>query len=289
MISRKSANLLGQNYMNSFSSQRVDDDTLYDFLFDHDYSSWFCNAAKKIIWPRSLKEFVMKLHTGESTHNATKDWTWGERRRLGQTYLEKLAADIWQYPIDSYFTSHDRYTKDRNELKKQIEFDGYKFMQGRLIPTETDVLDSEEQAGLLETLFRKLKLGNSETALHCLKLSEKHWIDSNWDDCISNARRFFESTLQEVAATYSSSVKGHTLADSVYTRPFRVRDFLEDEGLIERQEKSTIKEVYGLLSATGSHPNIAAQDQARLLRQVALIFSHFVMLRLQSVLSPAGK
>ena len=166
-----------------------------------------------------------------------------------------------------------------------MQLDGYKFLDGRLIPTESDILDSEEQAGLLETLFKKLKLGNAETALHCLKLSEQHWIDSNWDDCISNARRFLESTLQEVAAAYSDSVKGETLEPGVYSRPFRVRDYLEDEGIIERQEKTTIKEVYGLLSATGSHPNIAAQDQARLLRQVALIFAHFVMLRFQSAMA----
>jgi hypothetical protein len=43
--------------------------------------------------------------------------------------------------------------------------------------------------------------------------------------------------------------------------------------------------VYGLLSHTGAHPYMAENDQARLLRHLALLFAHFAMLRLQGKLS----
>jgi hypothetical protein len=54
--------------------------------------------------------------------------------------------------------------------------------------------------------------------------------------------------------------------------------------LLDTKETETLAKVYGLLSQTGSHPNMAFNDQARLLRHLALAFSQFVMLRLQGSL-----
>lgn len=45
-----------------------------------------------------------------------------------------------------------------------------------------------------------------------------------------------------------------------------MRDYLEQEALLERKEKDALAQVYGLLSETGAHPYIAKSDQARLLR-----------------------
>jgi hypothetical protein len=36
---------------------------------------------------------------------------------------------------------------------------------------------------------------------------------------------------------------------------------------------------YGLISNTGSHPNTAHQDQARLMRNLALIYSQYILLQ----------
>jgi hypothetical protein len=45
--------------------------------------------------------------------------------------------------------------------------------------------------------------------------------------------------------------------------------------------KEALAKVYGLLSHTGGHPYMAQNDQARLLRHLALTFSQFAMLRLR--------
>ena len=286
MISRRTANLIGQNYSADFCSKTVSVNSLYDFLFDHDYSSWFCNGVKRMQHSpcRRLKEYVMKLHTGETQFDATTDWSWDQRKQLGQTYLEKLACDILNWPV-SLYDPHESYKKKREELTSTLELDGYEYKNNRLIPSEADVLDSQEDSGVLGELFVDLGLSNLDTAMHCLKLSEEHWLNQKWDDCISNARRFLESTMPEVAATYSTRVKCTALNERIYSRPVRVREYLESEGLLERQEIATIKETYGLLSHTGSHPYIAAKDQARLLRHLALLYAQFVMLRLKGALA----
>lgn len=299
MISRKTSRTIAEVYAILFRQRKagqrrnvyprshtyytVDTKKLYDFLYDSKYSAWFCNKARAIKSysdTRPLKDFIMKLHTGETQHNATPNRSWEERRRLGQIYLVSLAEDVlnyWHNDYDSFYKKET--TKYIEELAKRLELDGYTYENSRLLTPEEDVLDVQEEAGLLKTLFSTLGLDNQETAFHHLNLSEEHYLAERWDDAISNSRKFLECVLQEVAAAHSVHCRGTSLPENTYTRPVRVRDYLESEGLVEKKEKETIAKVYGLLSQAGGHPYMARNDQARLLRHLALTFSQFVMLR----------
>ena len=64
-----------------------------------------------------------------------------------------------------------------------------------------------------------------------------------------------------------------------------MRQYLERQGIFERKERESIDKLYGLLSETGAHPYMAESDQARLLRQLSLTLSQFVLLRLEAALT----
>ncbi len=307
MISRRSAISLAEVYARAFHHSytrssvghrspkyhTVDTDTLYDFLYGHDYSAWFCNKAKHTgnsstnytNGIRKLKEFVMQLHTGETQVDATPDWTWDQRKALGQDYLRDLAEDILTEWFNKWKEGPE-YSRPEignhvGELLSSLELDGYVYLDSRLLSPESDVLDVQEETGVLQSLYAALKLASGEIAFHHLKLSEEHYLGKRWDDSISNSRKFLESVLQEVAAAHSLQCKGTQLPMGIYTSPFRVRDYLEDEGMLETKEKNAIAAIYGLLSETGGHPYMAQNDQARLLRHLALTISQFAMLRFQ--------
>lgn len=303
MISRKTARIIGEVYATIFREYHsvttiyrtqnryysVDTKELYDFLYDNEYSGWFCNNARAIKGfsdTRPLKDFIMQLHTGETQYKATPNWTWEQRTQLGLTYLTNLAEDILNY----WHNEYEGYQKKDSagiveELKSSLELDGYIYQNSQLLASEEDILDVQEEVGILETLYTNLKLDNKEIAFHHLKLSEEHYISKRWDDAISNSRKFLECVLQEVANTYSIHMKSIRLSEGIYSQPFKVRDYLEQEGLIETKEKEAIKSIYSLLSHTGGHPYMAQNDQARLLRHLGLTISQFVMLRLQGSLS----
>jgi hypothetical protein len=150
--------------------------------------------------------------------------------------------------------------------------------------SESDVLETKEEMGILQSLYTNLQLGDKDTAFHHLKLSEEHYLAHRWDDSISNSRKLLECVLRDIAILFSQKVKNISLSESIYSRPVQVRDYLSKEGLLEVKEKEAVASVYGLLSETGSHPYMAQNDQARLLRHLALTFSQFVMLRLQGQL-----
>lgn len=304
MISRKTTRSIAEVYATVFRQSQtghrrnvyprmytyytVDTAKLYDFLYDCEYSAWFCNAARSIESysdTRPLKDFIMRLHTGETQRDATKDWSWEERKRLGQAYLANLAEDILNYWHNDYASFYKKDTRQIGELTKRLELDGYIYKNSRLLAPEEDVLDVQEETGLLETLFSALGLDNQEVAFHHLGLSEEHYIAERWDDTISNSRKFLECVLQEVAAAHNVQCKGESLPEGIYSKPVCVRDYLESEGLLEKKEKEAVAKVYGLLSQTGGHPYMARNDQARLLRHLALTFSQFVMLRFRGSLA----
>ena len=287
MISRKTARLIAEVYEETFRRLHyrarsryytINTSALYDFLFDNDYASYFCNLAKKTYEStrtRKFKEFLMQLHTGESLVAATPDWSWQQRQQLGQRYLHNLAEDILNH-LDLVPTA---------TLRKQLELEGYRLESSRLLQSETDVLDADEETGVIHTLYGQLQLANKDTTFHHLDLTESHYLADRWDDSISNSRKFLESVLCEVVVAHSSRCKGEDLPDSIRNKPSHVRDYLEREHLLESKEKTALASVYGLLSRTGGHPYMAQSEQARLLRHLALIFSQFVMLRLKGRIS----
>jgi len=285
MIGRRTTLLIADLFAEAFETSHeyfhkvyytISSADVYDFLYQNDHPAWFCNAARDAaasdaFTTRTFKDFILKIHTGESLEPATPNWTWPQRERLGQELLRRLAEDL------------AKRSKGRVDPKflQSLEFDGYIFRGDDLLAPEEDVLDAEEQSGVLQDLYKELQLQNQATVFHHLALSEEHYMAKKWDDSISNSRKFLEGVLQEVAASHHLAHHGSAIPQETYSRPVRVRDYLESSGLLEGKEKQALSSSYGLLSETGGHPYMAENDQARLLRHLALTFSQFALLRLK--------
>jgi len=299
MLSRKTTKTLADVFHGMFEGSermstvqgwktfyRLRKDRLYDFLYEHAYDAWVLNSAKALHTSdkRALKEFIMRLHTGETVASATPDWTWQQRSKPGQRLLRDLTEDVLIWAQDPQTYVADSIKKRLPKLISELELDGYIFRDGKLYHTEAAVLDTEDEQGILEKLIQDLGLDNEQVMKHHLELSETDYVDEKWGDSIANSRKFLESILQEITAKHHLAKTGQTVNPSIYSRPYKVRDYLQAQGLIEPKEKKAISEVYGLLSETGAHPYIAQKDQARLMRHLALTFAQFALLRLQGSL-----
>ncbi|WP_448132788.1 hypothetical protein [Stenotrophomonas rhizophila] len=292
MISRPSALAIATAYTDRFSrnasrdhSARVYNDVLYDFLFENNYEAWFCNLATSNRMVRPFKEFWLKIHTGESLISVTAAWSWDQRRKRGQLLLQELAKDHlnWYEANKHGRWNPETYAISARELVRRLELDGYVYRDGLLLQQQQDVLDVEQETGILNLLYAKAKLARAEDAFEFLRLSEEHFVSSRWSDCISNIRKFFELTLREGARALSTA-RASPLNDASLARPVEVRQYLEQAGIFERKERETVDKLYGLLSETGAHPYMAEADQARLLRQLSLTMVQFVLLRLDTAM-----
>lgn len=273
------------SYDRGYSKETVYRDNLYDFLYEQEYEAWFCNLAKKPSSVRSLKEWFMKLHTGESLAAATENWPWDKRKKLGQRLLHDLAKDHlrWHAGLKPDYFGKKKYDESATLLQHRLELDGYLFRDGQLLQQQDDILDVEQETGILESLFASAKLNRAADAFEFLRLAEEHFVAERWPDCISNVRKFFELTLCEGARALSAA-RGVDLSEASLSRPVEVRQFLEQQGLFEKKERESLDKIYGLLSETGAHPYMAEADQARLLRQLSLTLTQFALLRLVSAL-----
>lgn len=203
MLSRQTALAIASAYTNRFSStsrvsrghptEEVYREELYDFLFEQEYEAWFCNLAKKHFRIRPLLEWIMKIHTGESLYEATKDWTWEQRRMLGQRFLRDLARDhLRWFEAERGESFFDRdYAEDATILLRRLELDGYVLKDSELLQQQDDVLDVEKERGILQSLFTAAKLERAGDAFEFLRLAEEHFVASRWSDSISNVRKFF--------------------------------------------------------------------------------------------------
>lgn len=288
MISRRTTLIVADVYVEAFrhsNRHTTNAAKLYDFLFRFDYAAEFCALARKIARrnhgaSRSLKDFILQLHTGESLKNlGSRSLSPEVCAKLGQEYLHKLTEDILTAAMQG-----PRQVPGKRVLLSSLELDGYRYRDSKLLAPEEDVIDVEEERGLLEALATSLQLDDRQTALYHLELSETHYIDQKWDDSIGNSRKYLKKILEDVAKAHSQRIKGSPLQQKFIGRPVKIREYLEAEGLVSGNEKGALAKVYGLLSATGGHPYMAENDQARLLRHLALTFSQFVMLRLEGAL-----
>ena len=300
MISRRTAKATAAAYTARFTGRmstgygyqsQVLSDSLYDYLYENEYQAWFCNHSKTVHSHRALTEWFMKIHTGETLIPGTREWSWEKRKQLGQTYLRNLARDLIRWYLAEQPSMHEWTRKKHDQhydtLVRRLELDGYVFRDGDLVEVEVDVIDVEAERGLLEQLHVALGLADRAQTFEFLTLAEDHYVAGRWSDCIGNSRKFFEAILQQVAskyAEYAVTVRGTNLGPQMLQRPAQVRQYLETEGLLEKKERAALDGIYGLLSHTGAHPYMAEKDQARLLRQVALTITQFVMLRLEGAI-----
>lgn len=267
---------------------------LYDFLFSNNCADWLCELytapfknGDKSAGTRQLKLSIMHLHNGQTIAIEKPNWTRKRCQAFGQEHLKDLAIAIlnwWYSCADGFRESRPDLAQKISNLVRYLELDGYIYRNSHFLTVESEVLDTTKENGLLRNLYTTLQLGNKETAFHHLSLSEEHYIDSKWDDSISNSRKFLECVLQEVAKKHSLEVNGIALPENVFSRPVEVRKYLEKESILEQKEVDALRGTYGLLSDTGSHPYMAQNDQARLLRHLSLTFAQFVMLRVQGKL-----
>ncbi|HMF13719.1 MAG TPA: hypothetical protein VKE94_15480 [Gemmataceae bacterium] len=279
----------------------MESDSLYDFLFEHDFSRGFLDHAKQNTTPRELKEFILHLHTGQTIYESDGSVIW-EVEGEGQNLLEQLADSIVRWFISlfgeeeltensisvSFWSKRVKIGQDQVSQKffglmvklvNNLELDGYTLRkEGHLLFNEGDILDTDEVAGVLQKLHEKLELRNRPVALQALESSGQAWFDEEWKDCVHNARVFLESILQEIANSHSLKYHGKELGKEIYEGPGKVREYLHREKVIEEKERIALKEDYGFLSMVGSHPYLASSEQARFLRHHALSLAQFVML-----------
>jgi len=312
MISRKSARLIAELYEQEFTSIALPNlqqtcgrvtqwSKLYEFLYDLEYDSAFLEWLEKSVRTGVvLKDFIMRIHTGESLNAITIKLSKAEKAARAQELLRILARDILNLfnskirpqlltptatargemlrIVNAMNESQQRPFQIVDRLKSQLELDGYVLRDEQLYYSESAIVPDREEQTYLRSLVAKLPIANKEVITNHLERTEDHYTNKMWGDSISNARNFLEEILNQVVRYIHKEKK---LTSQIPAQARGRRDFLECHGFLDQKEKDAIDKFYGMISDRGSHPNIAEQDEARLMRYIALTFSQYIPLKLE--------
>ena len=94
-------------------------DKLYEFLYENNNDTWFCNLAMEsatvggktfLDSVHGIRQFILRLHTGESILSEFPNNTLEEAQLLGYEYLFKITEDLLKVEVfDDYIfcTSSD--------------------------------------------------------------------------------------------------------------------------------------------------------------------------------------
>jgi hypothetical protein len=253
-------------------------DWLYDLLFAHQFPRRILDDLSRQTpdQPGVIKYFILGLWQNWQDYVGPR---YSGDEGGGIELFEKLAAALLEYVHGSEMHMAIG-TSARDAAMRELELDGYRWSHGRLVRDEVNVFDVADQEGALVELYRALGLDDLEQVKHDLKLTDDYSA-GKWGDCVKHARDVLEKTLFHVASAWLADKGG--LADK---RPVTVRDRLLATQFLTKREHGLIRELYGLLSEDGGHPNMATKESARIDRQHALTAVHFVLLRLEARRAP---
>lgn len=258
----------------------------YDFLYERDYPEWFLLLTKTLRShdERSILEYIMGLNIGDFGWRFNQSINIETKKKL----MESAKIILYNLVIDTLNNTNNRERAPKihnlhQKLIYQLELDGYIYQNNQLYKSENNIVNTEEESGIIHKLVTEMQLSNQNVIFHHLKLIETDYLDQKWDDSISNSRKFLESVLQEIAKRYSQVFKGEMLSDEYVKKAINIRKYLEDEQVFSEEEITIYRTSYGLLSATGNHPYIAEKDQAALMQNMVMTLAHFALLRYQGL------
>ena len=300
MISRKSVLSIAKAYIAYFSYshrdrsrnsyQKIFIDKLYDFLYENEFDIWFLDEIKKINpYPiQDLKELILHIQTGQTLLAYDLFLDEDERFKLGQQILQKLAESLILECENNPDYTNAKGIIAVEQMKLDLELDGYVFRNSRLFSPDSTILDESEEEDILVNLINSVQLEDIKTIKYHLYLSAENYRQSKWSDSISNSRKVLEAILSQIANRFAQirGINPLSLKDQKWAG--QVREYLKKYNFFEEQEKQAIAKIYGFLSETGSHPYIANQDQARLMRHLFLTICQFELLRLEGIIKDSN-
>jgi hypothetical protein len=168
-----------------------------------------------------------------------------------------------------------RFDERWDDLKKCLILDGYKIENNKLLKIEPTIEGVESMDDDLANLLTQSNLCDFENVIQHIKRSSDSFNQSNYNDCLSNARIALETIVREIALH-----KGFVDTTKAWGTSL-VR--LKTEGFITEKEEKTIAPVYAFISE-GCHVPIGFTEEefARFGRNLAISMCYFLIKKLNS-------
>lgn len=173
-------------------------------------------------------------------------------------------------------TPRYRFDERWKDLEKCLMLDGYKIENNELLKIEPTIEGVESMDDDLTNLLTRAYLSDFGNVIQHIKRSADSFNQSNYNDCLSNARIALETIVRAIALnkncviTSESKAWGESLA------------YLKNQVITEKEEK-IVAHVYSFIS-DGCHVSIGFTEEefARFGRNLAMSMCYFLIKKFNS-------
>jgi hypothetical protein len=189
----------------------------------------------------------------------------------------KLLLDFAEYLFDKSRTLQDYngWHSDLDQLLKNLELDGFRLHQGKLIPADTAIFDQPRQVSLLIHQIETAQLSSEKTLLHHFAKGEREYLERKFDTAVGEWRKFFERLLRDIAEDTGRN-RPDLKKDATSLTMKDLFPYLDEAGFLDSDEKLAFSSSWAFL-CSGAHPGIGNEDQAYLAMILSLSFGHIAL------------
>lgn len=192
----------------------------------------------------------------------------------------RLLLDFAEYLFDkSHVLPRLKDSAALNQLSKSLELDGFRLLQGKLIPADTAVFDQPKEASFLIEQIRVTNLASEQTLLHHFTNGEQEYLQGKPDTAMGEWRKFLERLLRDIAEETGRNRTDLTV-DATKLNMKDLFQYLHQAAFLDADEKLAFSSVWGFL-CSGAHPGIGTEDKAYLAMILSLTFSNTALRKFQ--------
>ena len=177
--------------------------------------------------------------------------------------LEEIAGDL-----EAGYSSEE----ELEDIKQALRVDGLDLVEGRIAPFLTPHVQPEVEQGLLEA---RLSSAGFEEPLNRFSQSVDNAARSQWESANGDIRTFLDSLCGELAARlYPGTGKPPTGGAA--------RQFLQDQGFLNKKEADLLKSLFSVLHGEGPHPGTSSSDDCHRRRLMVVSLANYYLDRFLS-------
>jgi|SRR5579884_3933558 len=253
---------------------------LWRELFARDFRRDFLDVcATRFGW--KFDKILPMLHDGSffEKHDVFKDILFGDdHMAAGRRVLIDLAEYLFEKSKE--FSADLDWQSLIPPLKRSLELDGFRLVDGRLVRADTAIFDQPKQVSLLEHQIRTSGVQSEDILLRHFKDGEKQFIDRNFDLAVVAWRKFFEQLLRDIAVA-TAKHRADLTKDPSNMNNKDLHSYLMECGFFVSDERTAFGSTWGFLSA-GGHPGVLEEETAYLAMVLSLSFGRVALSKFKS-------
>ena len=153
------------------------------------------------------------------------------------------------------------------EVKASLELDGYELENNIITQIAPSIIEPLKEEG---SLFERLIRLHFDVSYASLVQMRDNYTRGNWEAANAMTRTAFEALISDIANSIATRKGQRAL-----TTPEKAREYLRQEGFLDREEYELAKAFYSYASTKGSHPGLSEEIDTKNRRLMVIALMAF--------------